>query len=319
MAQKTKVNRRDFLKMLGAFGSYSILPLGAGNLFSSVRQALVNVPPSLMLHSADGNSDFLPQLLEYLNQNDFTLTTYQAWHRGLLQNSPVSNPVILSIDDISLAKSGCHSFKTFVQMKEWIKAVGGTAVYGVITQPVIGDKPVREQDESRWDMMQAWVEAGFELASHTTYHSNFNARDSGPRSDFTVADYDAEIVQSAQLIEGKLRERGIKYKVESLILPYGSGYAYKLPQPSIHAGIANACRKTNIKFVVGIPQGQGPIPLARFHNPDELIYVGRVPPVYFTEPGGGHMPQAAQTAVQLALWHEKFAHIASPNVLQMPM
>ena len=167
MAQKTavtkKVNRRDFLKMLGAIGSYSILPLGARNPFSSVRQALVNVPPSIMLHSADGHPDFLPRLLEFLNQNDFTLTTYQAWYQGLLQNRPVLNPVILSIDDISLAKSGCHSFKTFVQMKEWIKAAGGTAVYGVITQPVIGDKPVREQDETRWDMMQSWVAIAYRM------------------------------------------------------------------------------------------------------------------------------------------------------------
>lgn len=126
-----------------------------------------------MLHSSDGSPDYLPRLLDCLQQDGFTTTTYRAWRRGLLANQPVPNPVILSIDDISLACSGCASFSVFKQMKESIKTAGGTAVFGVITQPVINGEPQREQDEARWDMMQAWVEDGFETSFHTAYHSNF--------------------------------------------------------------------------------------------------------------------------------------------------
>ncbi|MCP4420584.1 MAG: polysaccharide deacetylase family protein [Chloroflexi bacterium] len=301
---QTKISRRTFLKMLGASGSCAFLPLGKKQFifpFPPVPTQ-VNIPPSLMLHSSDGTPDFLPRLLEYIHHDGFTLTTYQAWYHGLLTNNPVPNPVILTVDDISLARSGCASFSTFVQMKDWIKAAGGTAVFGVITTPVINGQPQREQDEARWDMMQAWIEEGFELATHTAYHSNFNAIDTGPRPDFTAVDYEAEIVESARLIEAKLRERQIEYAVETLIMPYGSGYSYQQPQPEIHVGIIDACRKTNVKFVVGIPQGREPLPREKFADSREIMYVGRIPPAYITEADSQRYPQAEQTASWLRSW-----------------
>jgi len=305
-ALQTKINRRDFLKMLGAVGSYTFLPLGVGQNISPVVPLQVNIPPSLMLHSSDGSSDFMPRLLYCLHQDGFTMTTYKAWRQGLLTNEPVSNPIILSIDDISLAKSGCASFGTFKQMKEWIKAAGGTAVFGVITQPVINDEPQQEQDEARWDMMQAWVEDGFELASHTSYHSNFNAIDTGPRPDFKAVDYEAEIVQSAQLIETKLSERQIKYTVETLIMPYGSGYSYQYPQPEIHPGIVMACRQTNIKFVIGIVSGREPLSLKLFDDVQATLYLGRIPPATLTDADGRQYPQAEQTAAWLRSWQVNY-------------
>jgi hypothetical protein len=259
-----------------------------------------------MLHSPDADPDFLPRLLECLQEDGFTPTSYKAWYQSVLADTPISNPVILSIDDISMAQSGCASFNTFVQMKEWIRAAGATAVFGVITEPVINDQPQRQQDETRWDMMQAWVEEGFELASHTTYHSNFNAVDTGPRPDFGAADYEAEIVQSAQLIEAKLRERQIDYTIESLILPYGSGYSYQHPEPEIHTGIVDACRKTNIKFVVGIPHGREPLLRKDFDNAQEILYVGRIPPAYLTSTDNQRVPQAEQTSSWLQSWQRNY-------------
>lgn len=303
---QTKINRRDFLKMLGAVGGYAFLPLDKRLIILPTVPAQVNIPPSLMLHSSDGSPDFLPRLLECLQQDGFTLTTYQAWRQGLLTSKPVPNPVILSIDDISLARSGCASFSVFKQMKEWIKAAGGTAVFGVITQPVINGEPQREQDEARWDMMQTWVEEGFELASHTSYHSNFNAVDTGPRPDFRTMDYEAEIVESAQLIETKLGERQIDYKVETLIMPYGSGYSYQHPQPEIHPGIVAACRQTNIKFVVGIVAGREPLSRNLFDNAQGTVYVGRIPPATFTDSDGRQYPQAEQTAAWIRSWQMNY-------------
>lgn len=308
-AIQTKISRRHFLKGVGASAAYTFLPQDFAR-FPAQTPILppITIPPSLMLHSSDGRAEFLPRLLEHLHEDGFTAVTYQAWYKQVQDGHPLAKPVILSIDDISLAHSACASFNTFMQMKEWIKAAGMTAVYGVITEPVINQQPQREQDEARWDMMQAWIEEGFELASHTSYHSNFNAIDTGPRPDFTPADYEAEIVRSANLIEAKLAQRQLPYMVQTLILPYGSGYSYQHPKPQIHPGIMAACRQTNIKFVIGIPHGRQPQPITSFTNPNELIYLGRIPPAYLTDLNGQQYPDAGQTAAWLRSWQTSFQH-----------
>jgi hypothetical protein len=255
-----------------------------------------------MLHSPDGKADFLPPLLDGLHQVGFTMTTYEAWYQGVLANRSISNPVILSIDDLTLVRNGPAAYDTFGQMKDWIKAAGGTAVYGVITTPVIGGEAQRGQDEAKWGLMQSWVEEGFELATHTSYHSNFNALDTGPRPDFSAVDYEAEIVDSARLIEANLAERGMDYRVETLILPYGSGYSYDLPEPAVHLGIVEACRRTNIKFVVGIAHGRGAIERERFYDGQDMVYLGRIPPAYMTDLDGRRMPQVSQTLSWLQNW-----------------
>jgi peptidoglycan/xylan/chitin deacetylase (PgdA/CDA1 family) len=304
------MTRRTFLKAAGALGvQLAIMPWASGLLPATAAEAsdsdrLIPIPPSLMLHSADGRADFLPPLLETLNQHSFRGTTYQEWRQRLRQNRPLSNPVIISIDDISLAQQGCPAFAVFSQMKTWLKEAGMTAVYGVITEPVINGQPQRTQDEARWDMMQAWVEEGFELASHTSYHSNFNALDSGPRADFTAVDYEAEIVRSAALIEAKLGERGLDYRVQTLITPYGSGYSYKQPDSAIHPGIVAACGQTNIRFVVGIAQGRAPLPWADLAGDEPVVYTGRIPPAYMAEGDEPARPAAGWTWSWLQAWRE---------------
>jgi hypothetical protein len=299
------MSRRTFLQTLGAFSAQALLP--RPNLIGQpapITPAQVTIPPSLMLHSVDGRADFLPRLLEQLNEKGYQGTTYQQWQRRLLAGQPIARPVIISVDDISLACQACSRYDTFVEMQGWFKAAGMTAVYGVITEPVIGDEPQREQDEARWDLMQAWVEDGFELASHTSYHSNFNAVDSGPRPDFGPADYEAEICRSAALIEQKLGERGLSYQVRTLILPFGSGYSYRQPKPKIHEGITAACCQTHIQFVVGIPQGREPMPIATLADTACVTYTGRLAPVYSADGGDQPLPIADLTFAAIDAWGE---------------
>lgn len=203
-----------------------------------------------------------------------------------------------------MAGQACAAFSTFVQMKELIRAAGMTAVFGVITEPVINGTPQREQDETRWDMVRSWVDEGFELATHTSYHSNFNAVDSGPRPDSTAVDYEAEIVRSARLIENKLLERGLDYPVKSLIMPYGSGYSYKLSPSHVHTGIVQACHQTNIEFVVGIAQGRAPLNTYALLDSQDVVYVGRLPPAYVVDGDGRSLSYADLTMAWLASWHE---------------
>ncbi|MEM7118866.1 MAG: hypothetical protein AAF614_40995 [Chloroflexota bacterium] len=47
------------------------------------------------------------------------------------------------------------------------------------------------------------------MASHTSFHSCFSNKHTEPRSDFSQADYDAEIVESVVLIEQELQARGV--------------------------------------------------------------------------------------------------------------
>lgn len=299
------ISRRGFLKAASGFlASASVIGFDLPQWPTTAVPQHVPVPASLMLHSPDAQSDFLPQLLDQLNEAGFTAVTYLSWQQLLRENRMPAKPIILSIDDISMAKHACAAFSTFVQMKEWIRAAGMTAVFGVITEPIINGTPQRTQDEERWDVVCSWIDEGFELATHTSYHSNFNAVDSGPRPDFTDVDYEAEIVRSARLIENKLLARGLDYPVKSLIMPYGSGYSYKLTPSQIHTGIVQACHQTNIEFVVGIAQGRAPLNTYALLDSQGVVYVGRLPPACVVDGDGRSLPYADLTAAWLSSWYE---------------
>lgn len=315
------ISRRGFLKAATGFlAQASVTGFGLPHGQTAYLSPQVPIPPSLMLHSPDAQSDFLPRLLEQLNEAGFTAVTYRGWQQLVMENRVPSKPIILSIDDISMAKQACAAFSTFAQMKEWIQAAGMTAVFGVITEPVINGEPQREQDEARWDIVRGWLDEGFELATHTSYHSNFNALDSGPRPDFTAVDYEAEIVRSAQLIEAKLAERGLNYPVKSLIMPYGSGYSYKLTPSEVHTGIVQACQQTNVEFVIGIAQGRKPLGLYSLLNQQEISYVGRLPPAYLVDVDGNSHLYADLTYSWLCSWYEdNCATVTSQPLLLNPM
>src|SRR5262245_8185618 len=90
------MNRRTFLKTLGAFSAQALV--ARPNLNAPWLPSQITVPPSLMLHSVDGRDDFLPRLLEQLNEKGYTGTTYQQWQQCLLANRPITNPIIISVD-----------------------------------------------------------------------------------------------------------------------------------------------------------------------------------------------------------------------------
>jgi peptidoglycan/xylan/chitin deacetylase (PgdA/CDA1 family) len=295
------LTRRDFLKGMAALAGGAVLAGVPGQSLAHEDRP-IPVPPALMLHSRDAGSAFLPPLLEGLQRHGFTALTWQQWHERRRQKLLPARPVILSIDDISMARGGSPAFDTFVRMQETIARAGMTAVFGVITEPVWNGQIFREQDRERWALMREWVLAGFELATHTSHHSNFNRRDSGPRDDFGPADYEGEIGRSAALISAQLAEQGISYQTDTLITPYGSGYSYKLPHPAIHPGIETACRQAGIRQVVGIVGGRTPIPPHELADPRHLLYLGRAAPVYHPDTSGRSRPQVAETLQRVLAW-----------------
>lgn len=294
-----RLSRRDFLLTCGRLGLLAGTGLFMGSLHAEAPDAILEeVPPTLMLHSRDNVYAFQNTLIKKLKLNNYATTTYQAWEQAVANGTPHDRRVILTIDDISMSK-GNRSFASFRQMYETYKAAGMVTVFAVITRP---DLP---QDEARWDEVASWVREGFELATHTSYHTNLNLTDSTPRPDLTEADYTAEIVDSATLIEEKMRARGIDYKVRTLVTPFGSGYSYAQPIHEIDPAVVAACAKTNIKFVVGMVDGKLPIERASLEpGNNDLVYLGRTPPFYEKDTSGKDVPQGEHTFGYLHHWYE---------------
>lgn len=277
------LSRRDFLQSLSGVFAAAILPKMPDFNLGITDTALVPIPPSLMLHSPHGRGTFLANLLPKLKASGFTATTYKAWLASVKSGNLIEKPLLISIDDLTLSQDVTYAWETFSAMQQVIQDANMVATFGVITTPVIGGVVCRQQDQRRWDLMADWVSDGFELATHTTFHSCFSNKYSLPRNDFAQTDYDVEICESAELIESQLQTRGIDYQVETLILPYGSGYSYAQPQPKVHDGIVNACRKTNVRAIAGIPQGQAPLERGQIRSQWEQLYMGRLNPAVSAE------------------------------------
>jgi hypothetical protein len=297
-ASSARISRRDFLLTCGRLGLLAGAGLIGGTVLNAQEAVMEEVPPTLMLHSRDNVYAFQNTLIKKLKLNNYKPTTYLAWEQAIADGTPHDRSVILTIDDISMAR-GNRSFPSFRQMHDTYKDAGMVTVFAVITRP---DLP---QDETKWDEVAEWVREGFELATHTSYHTNLSMNDSTPRSDLTEADYTAEIVDSAQLIEEKMQARGINYKVRTLVTPFGSGYSHAQPIHEIHPGVATACAKTNIKFVVGMVAGKLPIERASMEpGNDDLVYLGRTPPFYDKDSAGKDVPQGEHTFGYLNHWYE---------------
>ena len=301
------LSRRQFLQVFGI----SAAALLAGAQLSKAEPGIGNplanpVPPSLMLHSKDARPIFTATLTNDLFHTGYQATTYQQWEQAIFAGEPMEKPVIVSIDDITMAQQS-PSFNVFRQMHDWYLKAAMVTVFSVITRP---DLP---QDESHWDEAAEWLTQGFELATHTSHHRNFNASDTSPDKGWRQSDYDEEIVASAEMIEAKMRARGMEYPVKTLVLPYGSGYSYEQPKHVIHPGIIAACAKTNIKFVVGIVEGRSPITIealeARSSDP---VYVGRTPPAYMNNQDGGAVPQGDKTFAYLQDWQHEVTRAPMP-------
>lgn len=297
------MNRRKFLQSLSAVAGGLALTAHSP-LTALAYQTRVPVPPSLMLHSRDARASFLPPLLTRLKAEGYTSTTYKSYLWDAINGRAPERPIIISIDDITMAAGTGDGFRQFARMQRWIAEADMRSVFGVITEPhYFGHAEERPQDAARWDEVADWIERGFELATHTSYHSNFNAVDSGPRADFGPAEYEMEIVKSAELIERELAHRGIRYGVQTLIMPYGTGFSYRKATPSVHEGIITACKQAHLKFVVGIVQGRERLSRDQFTRLNEPTYVGRVEPCYEVTRDGHHIPLVEGTLQRMNHWY----------------
>ncbi|MBZ0320624.1 MAG: polysaccharide deacetylase family protein [Anaerolineae bacterium] len=294
------IDRRRAMKTMavGVVGLASLLPsLGSSLLTGGPQHAtaqtpihLYPVPPSLMLHSSEGiNTDdlngFLPVLIRHLQHDGYQGFTYSQWLTLMMQDqSPPAKPIIVSIDDLTMAKGG-PTFSTFVAMHDIFIANNFPITLAVVNRL---DLP---QDPERWAIVRGWVDEGnVELASHTNHHINFNNRDGSPRTDLTSTDYDEEIAVSALHIGDTT---GIP--VRTLITPYGSGF--ERSTQTIHPAVVKQCQEVGIKYVVGLPDGRRPIQCEVVRDTATVIYLGRTKP-----PTGNKTANGVK--FELNLWYE---------------
>lgn len=288
------MSRRDFLQSALSLVATRVLGFDRiANYLESDDVRQIDVPPSLMLHSGDIKHNFILPLIEKIKANGYETLTYHEWGDRASRGDLPERPIIISVDDLCMAK-GVPSFPYFRQAFELFNEADMKIVFGINTRQEM------PQDSSRWSEVYGWAKKGHELATHTSYHSNFSSDDSSPRSDFSQHNYDVEIIDSARMIEQQMGKRGLDYQVRSLILPFGSGFSYSLPKQEIDPAIVRACRSTNIQYVVGIIGGRKvELPQITSEEVDSLIYVGRTPPAYNSE----RQPLADRTLNYFINWN----------------
>lgn len=234
-----------------------------------------------MLHSKHAKLENLVPFLDMIQTNGYTATTYSEWLESVNSQTAIEKPVLISCDDLTLVSGGIN-FLTFRKMKEEFRKRKMKATFGLITQPVVQAngtlEVLREQNQDQWNELVEWIEQGMEIATHTSHHQTLSSSNSTPRSDFRQTDFEEEIVDSALLIEDELAKRNFKYKVRTLITPFGSGYSYSQPVQEIHPQVQKACEKAGVKFVVGIAGGRDPVEINTFTENDGVVYVGRTQP-----------------------------------------
>jgi hypothetical protein len=242
------MNRRAFLA--------SMLGLGVSVYWPQISSAseqpatAVMVPPSLMLHSRHWR--IFPELLRQLREVGYQGITYQEWEH----NSVPENPILISIDDLSLT-AGNPAFEYFERMNQEAAAQSMNVTFGIIT------RPDEAQDDARWNTLREWIDQGMEMATHTAFHSNLD----NPR--FTALDYEAEIIDSAAMIYERTGQ-----PVLTLITPFGSGY--DILTQHVNPGVLDAAQAAHLRYVVGITTG-----LRHVHGllqAGDIIYAGRANP-----------------------------------------
>lgn len=179
------------------------------------------VPASIMFHSADRGM-LINELIPWLTENGYETVTYLDLAGSLQGETTVpEKSVILSIDDVDTI--GINQY--FFDMVDALHEADMVAVLGV------NDRlPVEEAPEA-YDQLKLWADWGFELATHTSNHSNLPT--------YGRAGIEAEVADSVNRIE-----LGTGIRPITLILPYGAGAGdERIFEVSAEAGI---------EFVVGI-------------------------------------------------------------------
>jgi peptidoglycan/xylan/chitin deacetylase (PgdA/CDA1 family) len=260
------LSRRDFLKRTILLSSTAaMLP----NSRIDHQTTMIPLPPCIMLHSQHGinmgRDGFFPQFLRLAQDQQYTTVTFHSWLCAVLNNTPLpENPLIISMDDMAM-DVGNPSFQYFRNMHNQLALQHMVGTFGIVTRPHL------RQDDNRWDEVQSWADEGFEMATHTSEHTNFNQADTSARVDLSQEHVDAEIINSAHMIQNRIEQ-----PVNVLITPYGSGF--NRHSQEVHPDIVSACQRANIRMVVGITDGRAPTPLVSLQDPRSILYYGRTTP-----------------------------------------
>ncbi|MFQ3535985.1 MAG: polysaccharide deacetylase family protein [Aggregatilineales bacterium] len=236
----SRLSRRTFLKRLGILALGVALPqISIGGAEQPFR-----VPPTLMFHTKDRWK--LPRILDWLREHDYESVGYRDLLKALHgERALPEKPIILTIDDIAPG----YIQPYFLAMAEEVEKVGYRGVFAVVAdQP-----PYRAQ--SGWATLRALAERGWELDTHTSYHSYLPA--------LKLPDLRDEIIRSAQWIA-----EGTGCRPLSLIVPYGGVYRR---EREFDQRIFEVSVEAHLSFVVGIVGG-------RFISPEAQppYYVGRI-------------------------------------------
>lgn len=236
----SRLSRRAFLRTLGMAALGVALP----RLPASTEDQPFRVPPTLMFHTKDRWK--LPHILEWLRDHDYESVGYADLLKALRgERALPEKPIILTIDDI--APSYVQPY--FLAMAEEVEKVGYRGVFAVVA-----DQPP-QRAERGWAILRELAERGWELDTHTSYHSYLPA--------LRLPDLREEIIRSAEWIA-----EGTGYTPLSLIAPYGGVYRR---EREFDPRIFEVAAEAGLAFVVGIVGG-------RFISADMQppYYVGRV-------------------------------------------
>ncbi len=275
---KENFSRREFIK---ACTIYSLASIVKPKRFEFDWKN--DVPPSLMLHSA--NIKFFPELIPLIQDNFFTIT-YEDWKAEIkrrnksiqmisrklcIEEDILSGftdvqyldklPLIISIDDVGTS----WIRKEHLDMFEYLDNRCMRAVIGI--QP---DKRISEYDHY-WQILLNLSENGWELATHTITHP--------PLTRVSKQRVDYEVGESCNRIEEAVGRKPI-----TLIAPFGDSW----PPTNYREGNMNlykSCQNFEIEYIAGIAAGRT---LLDLDSLDEVLhhyemddipkYVGRVIP-----------------------------------------
>ena len=219
------LTRRAFLRTASLCALSLALPI----LPSKASKAPFRVPPTLMFHTKDRWK--LPHILAWLRERDYESVGYADLLKALQgARSLPEKPIILTIDDI--APSYIQPY--FMAMAEEVERAGYRGVFAVVA-----DQPPYRAAKG-WAQLRALAERGWEMDTHTSYHSYLPG--------LKLPDLREEIVRSAEWIA-----EGVGRAPLSLIAPYGAVYRR---EREFDARIFEMAAQAELAFVVGIVGGR---------------------------------------------------------------
>jgi peptidoglycan/xylan/chitin deacetylase (PgdA/CDA1 family) len=222
--QPVLFTRRAFLRTASLCALNFALPRALVRAAAPFR-----VPPTLMFHTKDRWK--LPHILAWLRERDYESIGYADLLRALQGASSLpEKPIILTIDDI--APSYVQPY--FMAMAEAVEAAGYRGVFAVVA-----DQPPYRAAKG-WAQLRGLAARGWELATHTSYHSYLPG--------LKLPDLREEIVRSAEWIA-----EGVGRAPLSLIAPYGAVYRR---EREFDARIFEMAAQAELAFVVGIVGGR---------------------------------------------------------------